>query len=315
MKLSFIIPCYGSENTVDAVIAEIRQTVAQKRAYDYEIICVNDCSPDDVLTRLYEIAKEDPLVKVISLAKNMGKHSAMMAGYAYVTGDIVVNLDDDGQCPLDRLWDLLAPVENGYDIAIAKYEKKKQSGFKNFGSWLNSKMACWLLSKPAELYLSNFSAFRRFVCQELIRYKNAFPYIDGLMLRTTAKIVNVEMEERERISGNSGYTLIKSLRLFANGFTSFSVKPLRMATLMGCACAFIGFVLGLVVVVRKIVNPAILSGYSSLMAMLLLIGGIVMLLLGIIGEYIGRIYICINNSPQYVIRETLNCEDDLEAKP
>lgn len=150
---------------------------------------------------------------------------------------------------------------------------------------------------------------RRFVCDELIRYRNAYPYIDGLFLRTTSNIVNVKMEERERLSGTTGYTFMKSLKLWVNGFTAFSVKPLRLATLLGFIVALLGFAFGIYIVVRKIMNPAMLIGYSSLMTVLLCIGGIVMLLLGVIGEYVGRIYISINNSPQYVIRETINLEE------
>ncbi len=310
-KLSFVIPCYRSENTIEDVLQEINTIVSKYPTYEYEIIMVNDCSPDNVYVKLKEIAKMNRLVKVIDLAKNMGKHAAMMAGYSKVTGDIIVNLDDDGQCPLDQLWNLLKPLEEGWDISIAKYPHKKENAFKRFGSMVNTLMARWIIGKPKDLYISNFSAMKRFVCQEMLRYQNAYPYIDGLFLRTTSNITNVEMEERERISGSTGYTFVKSLKLWVNGFTSFSVKPLRLATILGFFVAFTGFTAALYVIIRKIMFPEIAAGYSSLMAVILLIGGIIMVLLGIIGEYIGRIYICINNSPQYVIRETINFGDTL----
>lgn len=306
--ISFVIPCYRSEATIGNVINEI---VCEMRSHDkceYEIIAVNDRSPDNVYEKLREIARENRRVKVIDLAKNMGKHAAMMAGYSVVTGDIIVNLDDDGQCPLDHLWELLAPLGQGYDISIAKYPKKMESAFKRFGSAVNALMARVLIGKPNDLVISNFSAMKRFVCEELIRYENAYPYIDGLFLRTTSNIANVEMEERKRISGSTGYTFSKSLKLWVNGFTSFSVKPLRIATVLGLFISLMGFLFALSVIIRKIFYPEIAAGYSSLMAVQLFIGGIVMLLLGLIGEYVGRIYISINNSPQYVIRETINCE-------
>lgn len=313
MKISFVIPCYRSEGLVGKVISEIY--AAADASCVYEVIAVDDCSPDNVLSELKTYAQNDDRLKVIALAKNLGKHSALMAGFSIARGDIIVCVDDDGQCPLDRLDDLLAPLYSGYDISIARYGAKKQSGFKNFGSAVNAKMACWLLDKPGDLQLSNFVAMKSFVCREILRYKNAFPYIDGLMLRATSHIANVDMEERSRIAGTSGYTFFKSLRLFANGFTAFSVKPLRVATMLGAASALIGFAFGVIVVIRKIARPDILAGYSSLMAMLLLIGGIIMLLLGVIGEYIGRIYICLNNAPQYVIRETINCDTPSEETP
>lgn len=305
-KISFVIPCYRSANTIGNVIDEIIDAMNAHSERDYEIIAVNDHSPDNVFDVICEIAKMDRHIKAIDLAKNMGKHAAIMAGYSKVTGDIIVNLDDDGQCPLDQLWNLLKPLEEGYDISIAKYPQKNESAFKRFGSVVNALMARWIIGKPKDLYISNFSAIKRFICEEVIRYKNAYPYLDGLFLRTTNNIANVEMEERERVSGSSGYTFVKSLKLWVNGFTSFSVKPLRLATILGFFVALTGFIAALYVIIRKILHPEIAAGYSSLMAVVLLIGGIIMVLLGIIGEYIGRIYICINNSPQYVIRKTIN---------
>lgn len=309
-KLSFVIPCYRSEGTIESVVDEINAVMALRPDCDYEIITVNDRSPDGVLEKLRELAGKDRWIKVVDLAKNMGKHAAMLAGYAQVTGDVVVNLDDDGQCPLDRLWDLLAPLEGDYDISIAKYPKKKESRFKRFGSWVNTLMAQMVIGKPKDLAMSNFSAIKRFVCQELMRYQNAYPYVDGLFLRTTSCIANVEMEQRERVSGTTGYTFVKSLKLWVNGFTAFSVKPLRLATVLGFLVAALGFLYGLFIIVRRFLHPEMLVGYSSLMAVILCVGGILMILLGMIGEYVGRIYISINNSPQYVVRGTVNCGED-----
>lgn len=309
MRFSFVIPCYRSENSIEGVLEEIESIMHKFQSDDYEIITVNDCSPDGTFLKLCALADVDPHIKVIDLAKNMGKHAAIMAGYSKVTGDIIVNLDDDGQCPLDQLWNLLKPLEEGWDISIAKYPRKKESAFKRFGSTMNILMARWIIGKPKDLYISNFSVIKRFVCQEMLRYQNAYPYIDGLFLRTTSNITNVEMEERERVSGSTSYTFWKSLKLWMNGFTAFSVKPLRIATVVGGICAFLGFVCGAWVVFQKILHPEVLAGYSSMMALLLFIGGIIMLMLGLIGEYIGRIYISINNSPQYVIRETINIDE------
>jgi len=307
--LSFVIPCYRSEDTIEAVIAEINNVMQQTDEYDYEIIAVNDCSPDNVLAVLKQLAEKMSYVKVIDFAKNMGKGSAVMAGYSAAKGDIVINLDDDGQCPVDCVFDLIAPLANGYDVSIAKYFKKKQSTFKNFGSCINDLMSCALLDKPKDLQISNFMAVKRFICDEMLRYKNPYPYISGLFLRATSRVINVPMEERERISGTSGYTFVKSLKLLLNGFTAFSVKPLRLATFMGIISAVIGFVFAIYVVLRKLIYSEIAAGYSSLMAVLLFIGGIIMVCLGLIGEYVGRIYISLNNSPQYVIRQTINLDD------
>lgn len=313
-KISFVIPCYGSESIVANVIYEIHDKMSERRECDYEIIAVNDCSPDNVLDVLKEISEKDHKLKIIDLAKNVGKHGAVMAGYSVVTGDIIINLDDDGQCPMDKLWELIEPLQNGYDISVARYPRKKQSAFKNFGSKINTIMSIYLIGQSKDLYMSNFTAMRKFVVEEIIKYDKPYPFINGLMLRTTSKICNVDMEERERFSGSGNYTFIRSLKLWLNGFTAFSVKPLRISAILGAVFAFIGFVYGIITIVRKIIDPNILMGYSSLMAVLLFIGGVIMIMLGLIGEYIGRIYICINNSPQYVIRDTVNIEKNDKEK-
>lgn len=308
-KISFIIPCYGSEDTIEPVIKEIEEYVILRKNYDYEIICINDCSPDNVLGVLKSIAREDRKVKVVDLARNFGKHSAVMAGFSICKGDYIVCLDDDGQCPMDRLWDLLDPIINGEaDYSMAEYDRKKQSWFKNFGSAINSMMSHILVGKPKNMNFSNFKAMKRFVVDEMLRYNNPYPYLEGLTLRTTNKIVTVPMEERERIAGQGNFTFKKSIALWVNGFTAFSVKPLRIATVLGVVFAMIGFLFGVIVIIRKLIHPEIAMGYSSTMAVLLFIGGIIMLMLGLIGEYLGRVYISLNNSPQYVIRDIMNEE-------
>ncbi|MCD7822368.1 MAG: glycosyltransferase [Clostridiales bacterium] len=289
---------------------EIRDLVAQRPEYDYEIVAVNDCSPDNVLSVLRQQAAQDRRVKVIDLAKNGGRHNALMCGCHYTTGDYVAFIDDDLQCPTDRFWDLLAPLESGdYDVSIAKYPKKTQSGLKNFGSKVNDTVANWLLGKDKDLKFSNYSVMRRFVKDEVIRYTNPYPYLSGLMLRATSRVTNVVMEERERTIGVGHYNFKKSFALWMNSFTAFSVKPLRLATTLGVICAFVGVITGIYTVIHKFLVPTVAVGYSSLMAAMLFLGGMIMFLLGLIGEYIGRIYISLNNSPQYVVRETLNVEE------
>lgn len=307
---SFVIPCYHSEQTINSVVNEIQSKMSERSDLDYEIIAVNDCSPDNVLKVLKQLAQENNRIKIVDLAKNGGKQAAMMAGYHFAKGEIIINLDDDGQCPLDKLWELVKPLDDGYDMVYAKYPRKTQSVLKNLGSKVNSIMAITLIGKPKALQISNFSAMKRFVMDELIKYDNPYPYISGLVLRTTSKICNVEMEERERTSGVGHYTFKRSLKLWLNGFTSFSVKPLRISTVLGAICALIGFVFGIITIIHKLLNPDMQAGYSSTMAVILFIGGMIMMMLGMIGEYIGRIYICINNSPQYVIRETVNIDKE-----
>lgn len=310
--LSFVIPCYRSELTIQKVIEEIDSTVMQReKDYEYEIICVNDCSPDNVFSVLKEVASENARVKVIDFSKNMGKHAALMAGFSYCQGNYIFTVDDDFQCPVYELWKLMEKVEHDdCDFATAIYKVKKQSPFKNLGSNINSMMSQLLLEKPKDLRFENFIVMKRFVMEEIIKYDKPYPYLEGLILRVTNRIAMVEMEERERGDDKStGFTLSKSLSLWLNGFTAFSVKPLRISTILGLLLAVVGFVIGLVMVIQKIINPYVVAGYTSIIAMQSFIGGITMMILGLIGEYVGRIYICLNNTPQYVIRSTINIDN------
>lgn len=303
--ISFVIPCYRSEATLPDVIKEIKDTMKTLNRYTYEVILVNDCSPDQTFETIRTLCAENKNIKGINLAKNFGQHSALMAGFHHVKGDIVVCLDDDGQTPADEVGKLLSKIEEGADVVYAEYAHKHHSGFRNFGSHVNELMTRVMLGKPKELFLSSYFAARRFVVDEMLGYTGAYPYVLGLVLRTTKNIVNVEVNHRDRKAGSSGYTLKKLLELWFNGFTAFSVKPLRVATMTGTVCAFAGFAYGIYTIVKKIFiqPPDLVVGFSALMSVLVFMGGMIMLLLGLVGEYIGRIYISMNNSPQYVIRE------------
>lgn len=303
--ISFVIPCYRSEATLPDVIKEIKDTMKTLNRYTYEVILVNDCSPDQTFETIRTLCAENKNIKGINLAKNFGQHSALMAGFHHVKGDIVVCLDDDGQTPSDEVGKLLSKIEEGADVVYAEYAHKHHSGFRNFGSHVNELMTRVMLGKPKELFLSSYFAARRFVVDEMLGYTGAYPYVLGLVLRTTKNIVNVEVNHRDRKAGSSGYTLKKLLELWFNGFTAFSVKPLRVATMTGTVCAFAGFAYGIYTIVKKIFiqPPDLVVGFSALMSVLVFMGGMIMLLLGLVGEYIGRIYISMNNSPQYVIRE------------
>lgn len=310
--VSFVIPCYRSEQTIGRVIEEINSTMVMLPQYSYEIVLVNDASPDQTFEKIRELCRKQSNICGVNLAKNFGQHAALMAGFRYVHGDIVVCLDDDGQTPADEVGKLLNGIEEGADVVYAKYARKQHSGFRNWGSKINELMTRVMLGKPKELYISSYFAAKRFVVEEMTRYHNPYPYVIGLVLRATKKITNVEVTHREREIGTSGYTLGKLLDLWFNGFTAFSVKPLRLATVMGSIFACAGFLYGIYTIIKKFVNPDVIVGFSALMAAVVFFGGVILLVLGIIGEYIGRIYISLNNSPQYVIRESIDGRDTVE---
>ena len=313
-KVSFVIPCYRSAQTLPGVVEELQTAMEAMQEYDYEVILVNDCSPDDTFEVIRRLSGENRRIRGINLARNFGQHSALMAGFRYGEGDIVVCLDDDGQTPAREVGKLRAGIRQGADVVYAKYNQKHHSGFRNWGSRINERMTRVMLGKPKDLYLSSYFAARRFVIEEVKRYENAYPYVIGLVLRTTGNIVNVEVTHRERAAGESGYTLGKLLALWFNGFTAFSVKPLRIATISGALCAMAGFLYGIYTIVKKIfINPpGLVTGFSALMSVLVFMGGMLMLMLGLVGEYMGRMYISMNNSPQYVIREMVGAGEDEE---
>ncbi len=313
-KLSFVIPCYNSAKTIGLVLDEIESTMTQKPNSGYEVITVVDGSPDNVAEVLRERSAQDAHLLVIELSRNFGQHNALMAGYNYASGDIVVSLDDDGQCPVDRVWELINPLESGEaDMVAARYYEKKQSGFKNFGSRVNAAMAHALIGIPKKFEMSNFFAFNKIVCTNIVQYKNPYSYPLGLISNVTKRMVNVPMEERERAHGTTNYTFRGLLKLWLNGFTSFSVAPLRMADVVGTVCAFLGFIYGLYIIIRQLVFNDVALGYSSLIAIILFMGGLTMILLGLLGEYIGRIFICINKQPQYVVRSAISQDQSSRA--
>lgn len=317
-KISFVIPCYRSEATLPGVVREIQDTMEAMESYTYEILLINDCSPDDTFGTIRRLCEENENITGINLAKNFGQHSALMAGFHHVSGDLIICLDDDGQTPACEAGKLISGIEQGADVVYARYDHKRHSLFRNFGSRINELMTRIMLGKPKNLYLSSYFAARRFVVEEMKRYEYAYPYVIGLVLRSTKSIVNVDVNHRDRSAGQSGYTLGKLLNLWFNGFTAFSVKPLRIATVTGVFCAFAGFAYGIYTIIKKIFikPPELVTGFSALMSMIVFMGGMLMLMLGLVGEYMGRMYISMNNSPQFVIREIVGKEsgEDEEGK-
>ena len=275
-KISYVIPCYRSQHTVGGVVAEIAATMQTLPQYDYEVILVNDCSPDDTFGTIRGLVAADNHVVGVDLAKNFGQHAALMAGFHKCSGDIVVCLDDDGQTPADEVGKLLAKIDEGYDVVYASYDTKRQAGWRNLGSWVNSKMTEIMLGKPPELVVNSYFAARRFIVDEMLRYEHCYPYVIGLVLRSTKRICNVPVHHRAREEGRSGYTLSKLLNLWMNGFTSFSVKPLRIATYIGTLFAVAGFLYFIYIIIDHFTRAAAPIGWASTTALLLLLGGMPM---------------------------------------
>ena len=310
MLISFVMPCYRSEKTLPNVVKTIEDTVKNKEGFTSEIILVNDCSPDNTWQTIRELTEQYDNVKGIDLAKNSGQQCAILAGLRYSKGELVAVSDDDGQTPIETVFTFYDKMQEGnYDVVCANYVSRgKRSLFRRLGSMANDALVKICLEKPDDINTSVYFLAKRFVVDEMIRYNNAYPHMEGLLLRSTHNIGNVELVQKAREEGSSGYNLRKLLGLWVDGLTTFSIKPLRVATFLGVLLAFIGFLIVIILVIEKFVRGDIMLGWTSLIATNILIGGLILMVLGVTGEYIGRIYLSLNQEPQYIIRTVIDKE-------
>lgn len=314
MLISFVIPCYRSEKTLPHVVETIQETVAGKPEFESEIILVNDCSPDNTWGTIQELNRKYDNIIGIDIAKNSGQQCAIMAGLRRTSGEFVAVCDDDGQTPIETVFKFYEKMEaENYDVVCAKYQDRgNRSFFRSLGTKMNTAMNKFFLDKPENINLSVYFLAKRFVIDEMINYNNAYPHMGGLLIRTTYNIGNVEVNQKDRMSGSSGYNFSKLLSTWVNGLTTFSIKPLRLAVIMGMLFSAIGFLTIIGLIIMKCVKTNVALGWTSLIATNLLVGGLIMFMLGVIGEYIGRIYLSMNQQPQYVIRSVIEKSGDKE---
>ena len=300
--LSFVIPLYRSAETIGAVVRAIEEL---KIEGGHEIVLVNDGSPDgtaEVCRGLVSAAKVP--ITYVEHARNFGEHNAVLTGWRNARGAHIVNLDDDGQNPpaeAARLW--RHAQSEGLDVVFGHYAVKQHSAWRNFGSWFTNRMTDWALDKPPGFYLSSFRCVTAFVAQQVVGYAGPYPYIDGLLLQVTQRIGSINVRHEARQAGESTYTFRRLLRLWLSAWVNFSVLPLRVATMLGLVVAFVGVVAlaGVAWMWWTDTGPA--TGWGWLMAVLLIFSGTQLVLLGLIGEYIGRMFLAVNQRPQSVVRE------------
>lgn len=302
--LSFVIPLYNSAATIGPLV---RSIAALNVPGGHEIILVNDGSRDATADVCRQLLRDLPVpVLLIEHARNYGEHNAVLTGWRHARGAHLVNLDDDGQNPPEealRLW--RKAVEDGLDVVFGDYADKRHALWRNWGSALTNRLTDWALDKPRGLYLSSFRCVSAFAARAVAANNGPFPYLDGLLLQVTQRVGSLPVEHRERQSGRSGYTLRRLLRLWLSTLVNFSVLPLRIATLMGLVLAAAGFV-ALAVVLSwwwRGTGPAF--GWGSLMGAFLVFSGVQMVMLGVIGEYLGRMFITVNQRPQALVREVI----------
>ena len=311
MIVSVVIPCYRSELTIRTVVGEIKDTVSEREDWDYQIVLVNDCSPDNTFSVIKELCSEDKKIIGVDMSRNFGQETAIVAGLGYASGDAVVVMDDDGQHPTKEMWKLIDKMQEGYDIVYAAFPHKHHSWFKRFTSDLHGIINEWIGCKPKGIILSSFWCLSPFCAKELSKYHSPFTSRGGYLMRITQKFANVEIDEhRDRLAGSSGYNLKKMLELWFSNFTNFSIVPIRAMAKLGWIIAAVGILFGVYLVIRKLVDPSVAIGYTSIMSVILFIGGIIIAMIGFIGEYIGRTYMTVSGMPQFIVRQSINAEND-----
>jgi undecaprenyl-phosphate 4-deoxy-4-formamido-L-arabinose transferase len=300
--LTFVIPLYKSAETIAAVVRDIESLQVEG---GHEIVLVNDGSADRTSEVVHELMRDVRVpITLIEHARNFGEHNAVLTGWRHARGAHIVNLDDDGQNPpaeAKRLWE--EAKATGLDVIFGHYRLKQHSVWRNVGSWFTNKMTDWALDKPHGFYLSSFRCVSAFVAQQVVGYAGPYPYIDGLILQVTQRIGSIEVAHEPRRAGQSTYTLRRLIRLWMAAWVNFSVLPLRVATVLGLTMAAAGMVALLVVAWLWLRNVGPSYGFGWLMAALLVFSGTQLVLLGLIGEYIGRTFLTVNQRPQAVVRE------------
>lgn len=302
--VSFVIPLYHSAETIGALVHDLE---ALSIPGGHEIILVNDGSTDrtsDVCRELVRLARPAVPIVLIEHARNFGEHNAVLTGWRHASGRYIVNLDDDGQNPPAEAARLYEHARaSGLDVVFGHYAEKRHSAWRNLGSWFTNRMTDWALDKPRGFYLSSFRCVSGFVARQVVDYTGPYPYLDGLLLQVTQRIGSIEVRHDPRRAGRSSYTLRRLMRLWLSAWVNFSLLPLRLATLAGLGLGSTGFVGLGVVVWLWWHNRGPDYGFGWLMTALLIFSGTQLVVLGLIGEYLGRMYLTVNQRPQAVVRE------------
>jgi len=307
MNLSVIIPVYNSSSIILKLVSKISEEILKiKRISTYQIVLINDCSEDSSWSEISKICNQEKFIVGINLMKNYGQHNAIMAGINIAEGDYVITMDDDFQHSPSEISKMLDRMEEGYDVCYTNYKNNKYNAFKIFSSQLNNKISNFLINKPKNIYLSSFKCFTKKICEEIKKYDGPFVYIDGLIFDITKNVSSVDVEHLERMTGNSNYNIFKLISLWLRVLTNFSIVPLRISTIAGFFMTFASFCSILVIVSIKLLNPTIAAGWASIISVLLFFSGLQFIVLGLIGEYIGRSYLNLNKKPQFVVREYKN---------
>ncbi len=304
VDLSIVVPVYNAEQTIAALTRQLIDAYHPRGPM--QIVLVNDGSRDRSHEVCLQLAEKFPdMVSYLRLAKNFGEHNAVMAGLRHTLGAYVVVMDDDLQHrPEDAIRLFEEARAKGFDLVYSYFPHREHSWLRRLASRFNGWVANFMLDKPKDLYLSSFKCMSRWLVREVVKYRGPFPYVDGLALRCTRNIGRVEVLHRQREVGRSGYTLRKLVGLWGSMFVSFSVMPLRVSTLLGFVLIGLSAVGTVWVAVEKLTGHHVPEGWPFLAIITMLFAGAQLLILGIVGEYLGRLYLTINETPQAVVQDS-----------
>lgn len=302
--LSLVIPVYNGSATIGAVVEQIQRVFAAER---FEIILVDDGSDDDTEKVCAQLITASPeIITALQLSRNFGEHNAVLAGLSYARGDYVAVLDDDGQNPPEEVVRMLAELKRGnYDVVYGHYIEKKHSWFRNLGSRFNDRIATLMLGKPKDLYLSSFKVMNRFLVDEITKYRGPFPYADGLIYRTTRRIAQIPVEHRASTGQQSRYTFRRLIGLWLNMFLNFSIAPLRLSVYVGLISSCFSVVALFLILIDKLwIQKNLTVGIPTVLGGIVCFSGIQLMMLGLVGEYLGRLYLDQTGTPQYIVRRS-----------
>jgi len=318
MKYSIVIPCYKSSHTIRDVVEGTISELNRLNKTPFEFILVDDCSPDEGETArtLISLSDEYDFITAVELAHNTGQHNAIIAGLHYAEGDVIILMDDDMQTHPSQLGTLLDALDDRHDVVYGYYPDKKHSGFRNFGSWFTHMSVRILIGKPKDMKTSSFVVMRKYVRDNIIQYPAPYTQMQGLILRTVAadKIVSVPIQHFDRAYGESGYTLKKLLSLWSN-ISGFSIVPLQLAKRAGVFISAVGLLGIIILLIRKLVSSTKILGWTSTMMTIIFFSGVILLTLGLVGEYVGRMFLTMGNYPQFVVREIHTQNKNKEGSP
>lgn len=312
-ELSLVIPVYNGSRTIGPLVEQI---VRVFDSFSFEIVLVNDGSKDDSEAVCAALAEKYPqTVLFVHLSRNFGEHNAVLAGFMQSRGRYIAVLDDDGQNPPEEVKRMLDDLKRkNYDVVYGHYIEKKHSAFRNLGSWFNDRIATIMLHKPKDLYLSSFKVMNRFVVNEIIKYRGPYPYTDGLIYRVTRNIGQLPVEHRVSASGPSRYTFRRLVRLWLNMFLNFSIKPLRLSIYVGLLTSCLSVVVLVAILIDRLwITPNVTLGIPTVLGTIVLLAGIQLMILGLVGEYLGRLYLDQTGTPQYVIRYVKGRDSESDA--